>query len=69
MVNEDASIKQVFTIKNALSAYVYLITWFLSEFSKLKETKEANITKNKRRVAKKDRTSDEQRNELEQNAT
>jgi hypothetical protein len=69
LVNEDASIKQVFTIKNALSAYVYLITWFLSEFSKLKETKEANITKNKRRVAKKDRTSDEQRNELEQNAT
>ena len=53
-------------IKNALSAYVFLITWYLSDFCKLKDTKEANLTKNKRgKNAKKDRTSDEHRNELD----
>ena len=45
-------------IKNALSAYVYLITWFLSDFYKLKDLKEANLTKGKKRVAKKDRTEE-----------
>ena len=44
--------------QNALSAYVYLITWFLSENCRLKEYKEANLTKGKRKVAKKDKTKD-----------
>lgn len=44
----------------ALSAYVYLATWFLSDYNKLKETKDAIITKNKRvRGGKKERNSDE----------
>ncbi len=55
---EDPQLKTAFQIKNALSAYVYLITWYLSDYCKLKETKEAALTKNKRKVAKKDRTVD-----------
>lgn len=45
-----------------------MTTWFLSDYNKLKETKEANLTKNKRRVAKKDKTSDMERSEVDQNA-
>ena len=41
-----------------MSAFVYLTTWFLSDFSKLKETKEANLTKGRRKVARKDKTHD-----------
>jgi hypothetical protein len=37
--------------------YVYLSTWFLADFCKLKETKEANLTKG-RRKNKKDKTHD-----------
>lgn len=51
-----------------MSAYVYLITWFLSENCKQKDTKEANLTKGKRRVAKKDRTDDQEKQEVEMNA-
>ena len=46
-------------IQNALSAYVYLITWFLSGYCKLNENKEANLSKGRRRVAKKDRTDEQ----------
>ena len=69
LIDQDPNIRQAFAIKNALSAYVFLITWYLSDFCKLKDTKEANLTKNKRgKNAKKDRTSDEHRSELDQNA-
>jgi len=55
-------------IQNALSAYVYLITWFLSDFCKLKDQKEAKLTKGKKRVAKKDRTDEQNKYEVEMNA-
>jgi len=58
MIREDPTLKTALQVKNCLSAYVYLITWFLSDFSKLKESKEGNMTKGRRRVAKKDRTED-----------
>jgi len=44
---------------------VYLITWFLSDFCKLKDTKEAALTKNKRKIAKKDKTVDQENVERE----
>jgi hypothetical protein len=44
---------------------VYLTTWYLSDYCKLKETKEAALTKNKRKVAKKDRTVDQEKVEQE----
>lgn len=62
---EDPQFKTAFQIKNALSAYVYLTTWYLSDYCKLKETKEAALTKNKRKVAKKDRTVDQEKVEQE----
>ena len=57
-MREDPQCKLAIQVKNALSAYVYLITWFLSDFCKLKDLKEANLSKGKRRVAKKDRTDE-----------
>jgi hypothetical protein len=56
---EEPNLRTSILIKNALSAYIFLITWFLSEQNKIKETKEVNISKNKRKVAKKDRTENE----------
>jgi hypothetical protein len=44
--------------QNSLAAYVYLITWFLSDNCRLKDYKEANLTKGKKKVAKKDKTKD-----------
>ena len=67
-IQEEPQLKTAIQIKNALSAYVYLITWYLSDYCKLKETKEAALTKNKRKVAKKDRTVDQENVEREQNA-
>jgi hypothetical protein len=65
MINEDPNLRQALHIKNVLAAYVYLTTWFLSDYNKLKETKEANLTKNKRKIAKKDRTTDQERAEVD----
>lgn len=47
-------------IQNALSAYIYLITWFLKDFCKLKDLKEKNLSKGRGRgrVAKKDKTDE-----------
>ena len=63
LIREDPQCKLAIQIQNALSAYVYLITWFLSDFCKLKDLKEANLSKGKRRVAKKDRTDEQNRRE------
>ena len=60
--------RQAIEIKNAISAYVFLITWFLADYYRLKETKEAALSKKKRGVAKKDRTSGQERSEQEHNA-
>lgn len=38
---------------------MYLITWFLSGYCKLNENKEANLSKGRKRVAKKDRTDEQ----------
>ena len=67
-MREDPQCKLAIQVQNALSAYVYLITWFLSDFCKLKDLKEANLSKGKRRVAKKDRTDEQNRREQELNA-
>lgn len=64
---EDANLARVLRIKNVLGAWVYLATWFLSENCLLKENKESNLTKAKRK-AKKDRTTDEQRIQNDLNA-
>jgi len=45
-----------------------LITWFLSDNCRLKEYKEANLTKGKKKVAKKDKTKNQENDELAQNA-
>lgn len=42
--------------RNSLKAYVYLISWFLSDFSKLKEAKELQ-TKMRRKNQKKERSA------------
>ena len=34
-----------------LKAYIYLITWFMSENSKLKDTRDLNLTKRKKKNA------------------
>ena len=47
---------------------MYLITWFLSDFCKLKDLKEANLSKGKKRVAKKDRTEEQNKHEQEMTA-
>lgn len=58
LVKEDPQCKMAIQIQNALSAYVYLITWFLSDFCKLKDLKEAALSKGRKRVAKKDKTDE-----------
>ena len=50
-------------IKNALCGYVYLTTWFLCDYNKLKETKEAALTKNNRKGPKNTRTTDQEKSE------
>lgn len=61
IAKEDHTMKTAVQFKNALSAYVYLTTWYLSSYNQLKDTKEANLTKNKRKGVKKDKTTDEQK--------
>lgn len=68
LVKEDPKCKMAIQIQNALSAYVYLITWFLSDFTKLKDLKEANLTKGKKRVAKKDKTQEQTKYDEEMNS-
>jgi hypothetical protein len=65
---EDQNLARALQIKNTLAAWVYLSTWFLSDNSKLKDTKESNLTKGKRK-AKKDRTTNEQRAQNDLSAT
>ena len=40
----------------------------MSDYSKLKETKEANLTKGRKKGAKKDKTIDQEKQEVDQNA-
>lgn len=63
----DPQLRQAIIFKNALCAYVFLITWFLQDYFKLKETKEAALSKGKRKV-KKDKTDDQAKLEQEQNS-
>ncbi len=35
---DDPNARLVLQVKNAISAYVYLTTWFLSDYNKLKDT-------------------------------
>ena len=68
LVREDPQCKMAIQVQNALSAYIYLLTWFLSDFCKLKDLKEANLSRGKRRVAKKDKTDEQNKREQELNA-
>ena len=59
LIKEDPLCKTALQIQNAMSAYVYLISWFLSDFYKLKDLREANLTKGKKRGAKKEKTEEQ----------
>ena len=48
-----------------MTAYVYLITWFLQDNCKCKVV---DLAKGKRRIAKKDKTVDQEKEEIELNA-
>ena len=67
-IREDPKCEMAVTSQNALSAYVYLITWFMSDNCRLKEYKEANLTKAKKKVAKKDKTKEQENDDQAQNA-
>lgn len=67
MIREEPRCEDAIRCQNALSAYVYLITWFLSDNCRLKEYKEANLTKGKKKVAKKDKTKDQESDDQAQN--
>jgi hypothetical protein len=68
LIREVPQCEMVVKCQNSLSAYIYLITWFLSDNCRLKEYKEANISKGKKKVAKKDKTKDQENDELAQNS-
>ena len=68
LIREVPQCEMAVKCQNSLSAYIYLITWFLSDNCRLKEYKEANITKGKKKVAKKDKTKDQENDELAQNS-
>lgn len=67
--NQDSMIDQQFRIilliQNSIKAYVYLISWYLTDISRLKETKEIQT---KQRKKNQNKTRDQQNNEQEINA-
>jgi hypothetical protein len=60
---QDNQFKIIILIQNSLKAYTYLITWYMSDFSKLKDSKDIG-TKGKRKKAKEQTST----SELELNA-
>lgn len=47
----DAQFKIIVLIQNAIKAYVYLITWFMSDNSKLKDNRDLALSKKKKKGA------------------
>jgi hypothetical protein len=47
----DAQFKIIVLIQNSIKAYVYLITWFMSDNSKLKENRDLALSKKKKKGA------------------
>ena len=56
LIREEPQCRKAIQMQNALSAYVYLITWFLSDFVKERAAKEQLVSK--KRGKKADRTED-----------
>jgi len=65
-LKDDPIFKVAAQIQNSLTAYVYLITWFLQDSCKCKG--QVDLAKGRKRVAKKDKTVDQEKEEIELNA-
>lgn len=48
-IENNPQFKVIFLIQNSIKAYVYLITWFMSDNSKLKDNRDLNLTKRKKK--------------------
>ena len=64
MGNNESQCKKAIRIQNALSAYVYLLSWFLADFATQKAEKEQQLTKKRKKA---DKNAEERAEEKELN--